>query len=49
MTLIVGRGCHSKDNIAILKPKITDYLNQNGFKVDDVAGFKGGRILVSKR
>ena len=45
--LIVGKGLHSKDNEAKLKPAITGYLKKHGFSIDEI-DTNSGLINVSQ-
>ena len=47
ITLIVGKGLHSKDSEAKLKPEITGYLKKHGFSIDEPDN-NSGRIIVSQ-
>ena len=47
ITLIVGKGLHSKGNEAKLKPEVTGYLKKHGFSID-VPDTNSGRITVSQ-
>ena len=43
----VGKGLHSKDNEAKLKPEITGYLKKHGFSIDELDA-NSGCIIVSQ-